>query len=153
MSYITWNWVVSRRFSRINETVLILNEKKNRDFIRLSVCMLVSIVSAFLLVPSLYVTSPTTTYCAIPILSLPASMELMAVSIFIFFNYKVSRVGEWSGLRQGKILYDLDTAIALYGTLLHSVIYRWLVYWTITIYIAGSIKIALSIRNSPRSIN
>ena len=45
--------------------------KKNRDFIRLSVCMLVSIVSTFLLVPSLYVTSPTTTYCAIPILSLP----------------------------------------------------------------------------------
>ena len=32
--------------------------------------------------PSLYVTSPTTTYCAIPILSLPASMELMAVSQF-----------------------------------------------------------------------
>ena len=99
------------------------------------------------------ITSPTTTYCAIPILSLPASMELMVVSIFISFNYKVSRVGEWSGLRQGKILYDLDTAIALYGTLLHSVIYRWLVYWTISIYIAGSIKIALSIRNSPRSIN
>ena len=70
--------------------VLTLNEqKKNRDFIRLSV----SIVSAFLLVPSLYVTSPTTTYCAIPILSLPASMDLMAVSFFIFFNYKVSRVG------------------------------------------------------------
>ena len=115
--------------------------------------MLVSIVSAFLLVPSLYVTSPTTAYCAIPILSLPASMELMAVSIFISFNYKVSRVGYWSGLRQGKIVYDLDTAIALYGTLLHSVIYGWLVYWTISIYIAGSIKIALSIRNSPRSIN
>ena len=73
--------------------VLILNEKKNRDFIRLSVCMLVFIVSAFLLVPSLYVTSPTTTYCAIPILSLPASVELMIVSIFIFFNCKVSRVG------------------------------------------------------------
>ena len=46
--------------------------------------MLVSIVSAFLLVPSLYVTSPTTTYFAIPILSLPASMELMVVSTFIF---------------------------------------------------------------------
>ena len=67
--------------------------KKKGDFIRLSVCMLVSIVSAFLLVPSLYVTSPTTTYCAIPILSLPASVELMIVSIFIFFNCKVSRVG------------------------------------------------------------
>ena len=67
--------------------------KKKSDFIRLSVCMLVSIVSAFLLVPSLYVTSPTTTYCAIPILSLPASVELMIVSIFIFFNCKVSRVG------------------------------------------------------------
>ena len=80
-------------------------------------------------------------------------MELMAVSIFISFNYKVSRVGEWSGLRQGKIVYDLDTAIALYETLLHSVMYKWLVYWTISIYIAGSIKIALSIRNSPRSIN
>ena len=140
-------------FSRINQTVFILNEKKNRDFICLSVCMLVSIVSAFLLLPSLYVTSPTTTYCAIPILSLPASMELMAVSIFISFNYKVSRVGEWSGLRQGNIVYDLDTAIALYETLLHSVMYKWLVYWTISIYIAGSIKIALSIRNSPRSIN
>ena len=80
-------------------------------------------------------------------------MELMAVSIFISFNYKVSRVGEWSGLRQGKIVYDLDTAIALYETLLHSVMYKWLVYWTISIYIAGSIKIALSIRNIPRSIN
>jgi len=125
MYYITWNWVISRRFSRINEMVLTLNEKKkNRDFIRLSV----SIVSAFLLVPSLYVTSPTTTYCAI--LSLPASMDLMAVSFFIFFNYKVSRVGLWSGLRQGKIVYDLNTAIALYGTLLHSVMYKWLVYWT-----------------------
>ena len=73
--------------------VLTLNEKKNSDFIRLSVCMLVSIVFPFLLVPSLCVTSPTTTYCTIPILSLPASMDLMAVSIFIFFNYKVSRVG------------------------------------------------------------
>ena len=90
MSYITWNWVTSRRFTWINETVLILNEKKK--FIRLSVCMLVSIVSAFLLVPSLYVLSATTTYCAIPILSLPTSMELMVVSIFLFFNYKVSRV-------------------------------------------------------------
>ena len=103
-------------------------EKKNLDFIRLSVCLLVSIVSAFLLMPSLYVTSPTTTYCAIPMLSLPASMELMIVSIFIFFNYKVSRVGALSGLRQGKIVYDLDTAIALYGTLLHSVMYIWLLY-------------------------
>ena len=64
--------------------VLTLNEKKNRDFIRLSVCRSVFIVSAFLLVPSLYVTSPTTTYCAIPILSMPASMDLIAVSIFIF---------------------------------------------------------------------
>ena len=35
--------------------------------------------------PSLYVTSPTTSYCAIPILSLPASMKLMVVSFFIFF--------------------------------------------------------------------
>ena len=78
MSYITWNWGTSRRFTWINETVLILNEKKK--FIRLSVCMLVSIVSAFLLVPSLYVTSPTTTYCAIPILSLPASMELIMIN-------------------------------------------------------------------------
>ena len=128
------------------------NRKKNRDFIRLSVCMLVCIVSAFLLVPSLYVTSPTTTYCGFPILSLPASMELMVVSIFISFNYRVSRVGEWSGLRKGKIVCDLDTAIALYGTILHTVMYRWLVYWTISIYIAGSIKIALSSRNSPRSI-
>ena len=131
MSYITWNWVISRRFSRINETVLILNEKKIViSYVCQSVYMLVSIVSAFLLVPSLYVTSPTTTYCAIPILSLPASMDLMAVSIFIFFNYKISRVGLWSGLRQGKIVYVLNTAIALYGTLLHSVMCRWLVYWT-----------------------
>ena len=62
--------------------------------------------------PSLYVTSPTTTYYTIPILSLPASMELMVVSFFIFFNYKLSRVGyNDAGLRQGKIVYDLDTAI------------------------------------------
>ena len=38
--------------------------------------------------PSLYATSPTTTYCAIPILSLPASVELIVVSIFIFFNFR-----------------------------------------------------------------
>ena len=39
--------------------------------------------------PSLYVTSPTTTYCAIPILSLPASMDLIAVSIssFLIIRY------------------------------------------------------------------
>ena len=61
--------------------------------------------------PSLYVTSPTTTDCAIPILSLPASVELMVVSFSSFLIISYQESANDAGLRHGKIVYDLDTAI------------------------------------------
>ena len=90
--------------------------KKKSSFhpsVCLSVCLSVGlyIVSAFLLVPSLYVTSPTTTDCAIPILSLPASVELMVVSFSSFLIISYHESANDAGLRHGKIVYDLDTAI------------------------------------------
>ena len=124
MSYITWNWVISRRFSRINEAVFILNEKKNHDFIRLSVCMLVSIISAFLLARSLYVKSPTTTSLIVPFLFFLCRL-LWTLWSWVFSSFLIIRYHESAndaGLREGKIVYNLNTVIALYGTLLHSVI-------------------------------